>query len=162
MEINMTKMKKLAIIVFTLLFSASSLFAMNVKTAMADLESDDEARTIAAVDFLGNKGEASAVPKISELTTDSRPKVRLHSVIALGNIGKDTAVDALNLTLINEQNAEIRYAALLATVRIASSKSEETLRQINETETDPLIKDLLKKIEERADKAEKDKDKKKK
>ena len=154
---DVAKMKKFAIIVLTLLFSVSSLFAMNVKTAMADLDSEDEAKVVAAADYLGSKGEASAIPRLSELTTDSRTKVRLHSVMALGYIKKSDAVEALNGVLVNEKDAGIRYAALLATVRIGSKKSDETLKQITETETDPMVKDLLDRIEK---KAEKDKKKK--
>jgi len=155
---DVAKMKKFAIIVLTLFFSVGTLFAMDTKKAMADLDSEDEAKVVAAADYLGSKSEASAVPRLSELTTDPRTKVRLHSVKALGYIKKSEAVDALNEVLVNEEDAGVRYAALLATVRIGSKKSDDTLKQITETETDPMIKDLLDRIEK---KAESDKNKKK-
>ena len=143
------KMRLLAIMVLTVLFSVGSLFAQTVQSAKEDLESDDDAKIIAAADFLGSKKEASAVPKLSELTTNPNMSVRLHSVMALGNIGKNDAVEALNAVLVNDENAQVRYAALLSTIRIGSDQSNETLEQIIETETDPLIQDLLTKREQK-------------
>ena len=151
----MAKMKQFVIIVLTVFFSASVLFALDTKTAMADLDSEDEAKVVAAADYLGSKGEASAVAKLSALTEDPRTKVRLHSVMALGYINKEEAVDALNKVLVSDKDAGVRYAALLATVRIGSKKSQDTLVQIKETETDPMMKDLLDKIEKKAEKEKK-------
>ena len=152
----MIKMKQFALIVFALFFSAGSLFALDVKTAMADLDSEDEAKVIAAADYLGaEKKEASAVTKLSALSADPRTKVRLHSVKALGYIKKEEAVDALNKVLVSDKDASVRYAALLATVSIGSKKSEDTLKQIKETETDPMMKDFLDKIEKKSEKEKK-------
>ena len=156
------KMKRFGVVVLTVLFSVSSLFAnTTTQSAIEDLDSEDVAKVIAAADFLGSEKEAkksaSAVPKLSERTTHADSKVRVHSVIALGNIAKDLkeneeAVVALSAVLTNEKIAEVRYAALLAAIKIDAKKFEDTLKQISETEEDPIIKDLLSKIEEKSSK----------
>ena len=47
----------------------------------------------------------------------------MESAVALGLIGEESAADALNNALLNDESAEVRYAALLATMRIGSKKS---------------------------------------
>ena len=51
--------------------------------------------------------------------------------------------------MLNDQNADVRYAALLASYRIGSKKSIEAWKQVKEKETDPYIQDFIKKAEDK-------------
>lgn len=144
-------MKKRVIIVLSVLFFATSVFAADAAKYIADLDSSKDENTIVqAADKLAELKDESAVSKLTGLLTDSRDAVRLHSVMALGYIGEEDSVEAINNVLLTDKNATVRYAALLATVRIGSKKSLPAWEKARETETDPYIKDFLKKMEEKA------------
>ncbi len=110
----------------------------------------DEKALIEAAQWLGNKKEKDAVPGLINLLSDKRSSVRMESAVALGLIEEESAVDALNNSLVNDESAEVRYAALLATLRIGSKKSIDAYKKSKEKETDPFIQDLLTEMEEKA------------
>ena len=145
-------MNKKAIIFLTILLVSTTLFAQDKKTYLANLDpAKDEATIIKAADWCGEQKEDDAVKQLVVLLSDSRDMVRLHSGMALGYSGEEDAVDALNNVLLADKNATVRYAALLATVRIGDrEKSEPAWKKAKESETDPYIKDFLLKMEEKA------------
>lgn len=144
-------MNKISVILLTVLFFSTALFASDKKTYIANLDpAKDETTIVQAADWLGEKKESDAVSKLVELLADSRDMVRLHCVMALGYIGEDDSVEAINNVLLSDKNATVRYAALLSTVRIGSKKSIPVWEKAKTTETDPYIKDFLTKMDEKA------------
>ena len=118
---------------------------------IADLSSGGDEKTLTeAARWLGEKKEKDAVPGLINLLGDGRETVRLEAAVALGLIGEESAVDALNNSLLNDDSAEVRYAALLSAMKIGSKKSVDPFRLSRERETDPFIQDLLAKLEEKA------------
>jgi HEAT repeat protein len=123
----------------------------SAKEYIADLTSGgDEKTVIEAAQWLGNKKDKEAVPGLVSLMSDKRVNVRIESAVALGLIGEESAADVLNNALLNDESAEVRYAAILATMRIGSKKSIDAYRQAKEKESDPFIQDILAKMEEKA------------
>lgn len=144
-------MKKRFFIACIILSLSSMVFAAEADKYIADLDpAKDETTIIKAADWLGEKQEKDAAGKLVNLLSDSRDMVRLHVVMALGYIGKEDYVDALNNVFLGDKNASVRYAALLSTMKIRSDKSIPVWKKAKETETDPYIKDLLTKLEEKA------------
>lgn len=145
-------MKKTSILASLMLFVTMSLFAADVDKYMADLDSSkDEKTIIAATDWMRDKKEENAVPKLINLVNDSRELVRIHAIMALAYIGDESAVDTLNNALLNDANPSVRYTALLSIMRIGSKKSVSAIEQAKLKETDPAIKDLLDKIQKKAE-----------
>ena len=141
-------MKKIFIIMLTIMSISTMVFAQDAKKYIADLDpSKDENTIIKAADWLGDNKEKDANKKLVALLSDRRDMVRLHAVQALGYIGEKDSVDPLNNTLLNDKNATVRYAALLSTMRIKDDKSVAVWRQAKEKETDPFIVDLLTKLD---------------
>ncbi len=124
----------------------------NAKDYIGDLASADEKLIVAAADWLGNAKEKDAVQKLVELCKDSRENVRLHAVMALGYIRDENSVETVNNLLVNDASTNVRYAAILSSFRIGSKKSIDAWQKSKEKETDPYIKDILKKMEEKAKK----------
>lgn len=145
-------MKKRLFAMFIILSVASAVFAASeADKYIADLDpAKDEATIIKAADWLGEKKEEDAGKKLVALLTDKRDMVRLHAVMALGYIGGDDNIDSINNVILTDKNSTVRYAAVLSTMRIKSDKSIEVWKKSRETETDPFILDLYKKIEEKA------------
>ena len=147
-------MKKLLLTITTMLF-AVSLFAAD-KTAdqyIADLNPANDAQVITtAADWLGKNKQEKAIQALLPLLEDSREAVRLRAVSALGNIGKEDAIDGINKSLVTDESADVRYAAALATVRIASPKSIPAWKEARDKETDPYIRDFLTKMKEKVEK----------
>lgn len=143
--------KRVIIFLAVLLFNTMG-FAADTDKYLADLDpAKDETTIVKAADWCGEQKEDDAVKKLVALLTDSRDMVRLHSVMALGYIGEEDAVEALNNILLSDKNATVRYAALLATVKIGDrEKSEPAWKKAKDSETDPYIKDFLLKMEEKA------------
>lgn len=145
-------MKKI-IFTFTALMMTVALFGAEktAKEYIADLApAKDEKTIVEASDWLGTKKEKEAVPGLLELLKDSRENVRLHAVMALGYIRDESAVDSINKLMLNDDSSNVRYAALLSSFRIGSKKSIDAWKQSKEKETDPYMKDILKKMEEKA------------
>ncbi|MBN1496644.1 MAG: HEAT repeat domain-containing protein [Spirochaetes bacterium] len=146
----------IALVIVATGFMARAQEAKTEKTAkeyIADLSSStDEKTLIEAAQWLGMKKDKDAVPGLINLLKDNREAVRMESAVSLGLIGEESAADALNEALLNDPNAEVRYAALLATMRIGSKKSAEVYLQAKEKDTDPFILDLLAKMEAKAKK----------
>lgn len=121
------------------------------KEYIADLSSSSDEKTlIEAAQRLGDKKEKDAVPGLINLLSDKRESVRIESAVALGLIGEESAAEALNNTLLNDESAQVRYAALLAALRVGSKKSIDVFKQSKEKESDPFMQDLLVKLEEKA------------
>ena len=143
-------MKKSSILVSLILFASISVFAADAKKYIADLDpSKDEQTIIAAADWARDNKEEDAVPALVKLLSDSRDMVRLHAVMALGYIGEEDAVEAVNNVMLNDSNPSVRYTALLSTLRIGSEKSMPAWEQARQKETDPFMKDLLAKMEQK-------------
>lgn len=144
-------MNKITGALLSVFFLISVAFAAEVDKYLADLDaSKDEKTIVQAADWLGEKKEEKAIPKLVALLKDSRDMVRLHSVMALGYIAEEDAADAVNNVILNDKNPTVRYAALLSSVRIGSKKSIPVWEKAKETETDPYIKDFLTKMDEKA------------
>jgi HEAT repeat protein len=135
------------IILFGMIITAATVFAQSV----SDLNTaKDEKTIIAAADWAGSKQEKAAIPNLINLLDDSRESVRINAVTALGYIGDESAVDAVNKCFLNDQSAEVRYAGILASFRIGSKNSISSWKQAKDRESDPYILDVLKKLEEKA------------
>jgi hypothetical protein len=168
-------MKKLSVLLIIIAFASASVFAQDkpaepakeeakkeepkkveakertVQEYVADLSSDKEEVVIEAEKKLGEKKEESAVVKLLELTkSDKRDKVRLYAAVSLGLISTDKKTsDQLSDTILIEQNADVRYAQVLAVARIGfdSKRALDNLTAAKEKETDPFIKDFVTKME---------------
>jgi HEAT repeat protein len=150
-------MKRTIFFVFCIMIAGAFVFAQDAKTEktakeyIGDLSSgSDEKILIEASRWLGDKKEKDAVPGLINLLADKRVPVRIEAAVALGLIAEESSVDALNSALLNDESAEVRYAALLATMRIGSKKSIDAYKQSKEKESDPFMQDILKKMEEKA------------
>lgn len=144
-------MKKSSILASLILFVTVSAFAADLDKYMADLDpAKDEATIITATDWMRDKKEEKAISKLVALLSDSRDMVRLHAVMALGYIGEEDPLDAIHNVVLNDSNASVRYTAILSVMRIGSDKSEATLRQAKDKETDPAAKDLLDKLDKKS------------
>jgi HEAT repeat protein len=119
----------------------------SAKEIMADLSADDEETITGAADQAGDQQLKETIPQLTNLLkNDKRIKVRLYSAIALGLIGDVSASETLNTSLTSDQSADVRYAVLLAIHRIDPGKSVDALKKLNETETDPFIRDYIEKM----------------
>lgn len=152
----MKKIGLLAVaIVFSLFIIADGTIAQDkakktAKEYIADLSSTDEETVIAAQVWIADEKEKSARTKLEELLrSDTRVKVRLYAAIALGEIADERSAEILNNALLNDPSADVRYSALLGIARIGSRSSIDPIKKARESEQDPFIKDLIKKIEEK-------------
>lgn len=144
-------MKRIASLLSLILALVSVSFASETDDQIAKLNpSGDEKVIIEAADWAAEKKEKKAIDSLIVLASDSRDMVRLHSIMALGYIGEEKAVDVLNKAVLSDSNATVRYAAVLATLRIGSKKSIPVWQQAKDSETDPIIKDVLNKMDEKA------------
>ncbi len=143
-------MKKLSAVLVMILSAAvalSSAETRTVESSLADLDpAKDEKVIVDAANWLGEKEEKKAVDKLNALLKDSRKAVRLNCVTALGYIGDDEKLDALHDALLNDSSADVRYAALMSSVRIGSKKSIDVWQKSKEKETDPFMKDFLERM----------------
>ena len=148
-------MKKLAVLMLILSVAMTAYAETEKKSKsseeyIADLSQDRDEKTITeAADWAGENQKKEAIDKLAALVTDERENVRMKAVVALGYIGDEKGVDAVNSACLNDQSADVRYAALLSSFRIGSKKSIETWKQVKETETDPYIQDFIKKAEDK-------------
>jgi HEAT repeat protein len=149
-------MKRTLCIMLLILTSGAFIYAQEAKSGktareyITDLSSSgDENTIIQAERWLGEKKVKDAVPGLINLLSDKRETVRIEAAVALGLIGEESSVDALDSALLNDESPQVRYAAMLATMRIGSKKSIEAYKQSKEKETDPFIKDLLAKMEDK-------------
>ncbi|MFO7952234.1 MAG: tRNA epoxyqueuosine(34) reductase QueG [Bacillota bacterium] len=68
-----------------------------------------------AVIALGNSGDQAAVPLLARfLKNDPRPVIRVHAAWSLGRLGGNKACFALDKSLINDPEAEVKKEARLA------------------------------------------------
>lgn len=153
-------MKKLMAGLFVFAFSCA-VFAADApaekkapeKTAkqyIEDLSSSDEATIIAAEDWLGQKQEKGATTKLLDLLkADKRINVKTYAAVSLGLIGEKETAEPISELVLTEQSADVRYAMLLAMMRIGgeSSKFVANLTAARDKETDPFIKDFVSKME---------------
>lgn len=124
--------------------------AKGTKEYIADLSNSDESTVVTAEEWIADNKEKSALPKLQELLrSDNRVKVRLYAAIALGEIADEKAAESLNNALLNDPSADVRYSALLGIARIGSKSSYDAVQKARESEQDPFIKDLIKKMEDK-------------
>ncbi len=150
-------MKKIIFLTLIALYGVAfmTLPAAAEKSADAYLDdlsaSNEENVILKAADWAGEKKEEKAMKKLVRLVTDSRANVRIGAIVALGLIGEasEGAVDVINRALTDDQNADVRYAAVLAITRLASKSSISFLKTAREKESDPYVKDFITKMEER-------------
>lgn len=149
-------MKKTLFVIFAIMLSSAVIFAdskKGEKEYLADLDAVKEEKIILeAAKWVAKEETKAAVPKLVFLLNDSRETIRLNAAVALGYIGEENAVEPLNKVLLEDRSSDVRYAALLSTVRIGSKKSIDAWIKAKETETDPVILDFLAKMEARAKK----------
>ena len=146
-------MKKLLLTIMTMFFAVSLFANKTAEQYIADLNPANDANVIiTAADWLGKNKQEKAIQALLPLLEDSREAVRLRAVAALGNIGKEDAIDGINRSLVSDESADVRYAAALATVRIASPKSIPAWKEARDKETDPYIRDFLTKMKEKVEK----------
>ena len=144
-------MKRIASLLSLVLVMVSVSFASETDKQIANLNpAVDEKVIIEAADWAAERKEKQALDSLIVLASDSSDMVRLHSVMALGYIGEEKAVDVLNKAVLSDNNPTVRYAAVLATLRIGSKKSIPVWQQAKESETDPFIKDFLSKMDDKA------------
>lgn len=144
-------MKRIASLLSFVLIMVSVSFASEADKQIANLNpAGDEKTIVNAADWAAEKKEKKALDSLIVLASDSRDMVRLHSVMALGYIGEEKGVDALNNAILTDKNPTVRYAAVLATLRIGSKTSIPVWHQAKESETDPFIKDFLAKMDDKA------------
>jgi len=151
-------MKKIMLITVCMMFifamvsdgSMAQGKAKSAKEYIADLSSGDEATVVAAEEWIADNKEKSALPKLQELLrSDNRVKVRLYAAIALGEIADEKSAESLNDALLNDPSSDVRYSALLGIARIGSKSSYDAVQKARESEQDPFIKDLIKKMEDK-------------
>jgi HEAT repeat protein len=156
-------MKKIIITLLVVSASVISVLAADApkdakkadKTAVeyvADLSSSDEATVIAAEDWIGQKKEKTAKDKLLDLLkSDNRELVRINAAVALSLIADKTTAEPISGFILEESSADVRYAEALAVFRIGvdSKKAIDNLKAAREKETDPYIKDLVAKMEEK-------------
>ncbi len=144
-------MKKRLFAMFIILSISSMVFAADAEKYIADLDpAKDEKTIIAAADWVGTEKEEDASVKLIALLSDGRDMVRLHVVMALGYIAEEDNLDALHNVILTDKNSSVRYAAVLSVMRINKpDKSISVFQKAKETETDPFIKDLFAKMEDK-------------
>jgi HEAT repeat protein len=152
-------MKKIMLLTLCIIFSfvvvsdggmAQDNAKKSAKEYIADLSSSDEMTVVTAEEWIADNKEKSALPKLHELLrSDNRVKVRLYAAIALGEIADEESAESLNNALLNDPSAEVRYSALLGIARIGSKSSYDAIQKARESEQDPFIKDLIKKMEDK-------------
>ncbi len=149
----MKKIFTFAIILSFFLTAAVTAAEKSEKEYIADLDaSKDEQVIVTAADWLGKKEVKKAVKHLVILAEDQRVNVRLHAVMALGYLvdkKDDKSVAVINKLMLNDDSAEVRYAAVLSSIRVGSKKSVSTWEKVKESESDPFIKDLIKKYEKK-------------
>lgn len=145
-------MKKRLFAMFIILSISSIVFASDADKYIANLDpAKDEKTIIQAADWVGEKKEEDAAKKLVALLSDERDMVRLHAVMALGYIGGEDNLDSLHNAVLTDKNSSVRYAAVLSVMRINKpDKSKSVFLKAKETETDPFIKDLFTKMEEKS------------
>ena len=145
-------MKKLFFVILTIMISTSFLYAKKTeKDYIADLDSvNNEQVIVEAAKWAKKQKSEKAIPGLIELLSDSRDEVRLNAVIALGYIEDESAAEPLNKVILEDKSSNVRYAALLSSVRIGSRDSVDTWIKAKDTETEPIILDFLGKMEEKA------------
>ena len=111
--------------------------------------SAEEQAVLKAINFALEKKDSKAIPKIITLLQDERTIVRLKSCVALGELKSKEAIDVLNKIVLEDDSSDVRYASLLAIIKIGSDKSGRTLQKLKAQEKDPIIKDFLAKMEKK-------------
>ncbi len=145
-------MKKRLFAMFIILSMSTIAFASaDSDKYIADLDpAKDEKTIVQAADWVGERKESDAAKKLVALLSDGRDAVRLHAVMALGYIAEEDNLDAIHNVILTDKNSSVRYAAVLSAMRINKpDKSKPVLLKAKESETDPYIKDLFAKLEEK-------------
>ncbi len=149
-------MKKLAILVMissVLALSLSSSYAKEKeeKDYLKDLSSPNPDVVIDSADWFGNKGNDKGAPKMMDLLKHSNYRVRMWAAVNLGRLQYKDAVKPLADQLLKEDNADARYAMVLALTRIGveDEKTVNKLMEAKDRENDPYTKDFIQKMQDK-------------
>lgn len=112
----------------------------------------DTKEVVQASRWAGKNRSKEAVEHLLVLLDDKRAQVRVEAASALGLIKDESVLPSLHNTLLHDQVSSVRYAALLAVLHIGSETSLEPLKSCRRREKDPVMVDLLMKLEKQASK----------
>jgi HEAT repeat protein len=90
---------------------------LDLDTALAHLESDDESLRYTAIEFLGEAQYIPAVTSLAAILLEAAPGTRYIAALALGKIGHEEAVPNLLLALRGD-DVWVRVAATSALIKI--------------------------------------------
>lgn len=115
--------------------------AVEPLSKLAERSKDSYAK-IAAINALGDLGDAKAVPKLVEIAVDegNEPYVNKKAVQALGNIGDPGAVPAIKKMLFHERKGISFYAESSYAAYQIGKKAAEPLLAVLEGKDDELNK----------------------
>jgi len=147
-------MKKIAIILISLFLTSVVAFGAEkgAKEYKADLKASNDVKVInKALDWFRDKKNKSSVKEIVNLLSDERDSVRIHALMAAAYIvdkGNKDAVQKIDKMIMDDSNAEVRYAAVLAKHRIGfdGAKYKDFFQKALAKEEDPYVKDYLNKM----------------
>ncbi len=145
-------MKIRSMVLTAALFMAIGPLAANVDEKIKDLQSEDDAKVIAAAQWLGKEGEKKAVDPLIKLAKSERsPVVRIHAISALGLIqekGKTTT--ELKGIISQEVDKSVVYAALVALMNVKDFENADFKTALETAEQkhqdDIYIKDIIQRI----------------
>lgn len=133
-------------------FLAAPLAANTTDDKIKDLQSTDDAKAIAAAQWLSKEKEKKAVePLINVAKSERNPVVRIHAIAALGLIKeKGQATTALKTLIDTDANNSIVYASLVALLNIQDFDNADFKAAIEiadqKHQDDIYIKDILVRI----------------
>ena len=118
--------------------------------------SKDKKSKIEAINFLRKSKSKKAVNVLgSALKNDENYEVRYNAAIALGEIKEKSSIAVLGEALLNDKNPVVRYSALLSLMCFKDREVIHFFEKAIEKETDPEIKNLLQKVNEKIQKYKK-------
>ncbi|HEX2259426.1 MAG TPA: HEAT repeat domain-containing protein [Actinomycetota bacterium] len=114
----------------------------------AIVEEGDPNLAAKAAYLAGRIGEARAVPILETAAVSPDPSIRAAAAGGLRHLSERQAEPIL-LRLVDDENAGIRKAALLAVPDFPSLELEEKLNRRRRVETQPAIRDLADRVHTR-------------
>lgn len=92
----------------------------DLDSALADLESEDEALRHAAIEYLGEARQYAAVTRLTAILLDSTPGTRYMAGLALGKIAHEEAIPSL-LVALRGDDMWVRVAVTDALIKIGQA-----------------------------------------
>jgi hypothetical protein len=105
-----------------------------------------EQEIIQELRIIGKEKIFKATEDVAHLLDDTRVEVRVEAAAALGMLRQSRSLSALHQAFLYDENARVRYAALLAILQVGDGTSFSVLRKSYDREQDPYIHDLLEKL----------------